>query len=122
MLITSTEPEPPLESNVIVAGTRAGIDTVAVATTDAPVHEPFDDFTLPFIVAVVAVAPLLNVFVLALTQVTVFPSPSTVLHEPVYDVPLMLSVPEYDALTVELMFTYRVALYVIVVGVSADTL
>ena len=55
MLIASTDPEPPLALNVIVAGARAGIDTVADATTDAPVQEPLDDFTLPFIVAVVAV-------------------------------------------------------------------
>ena len=105
MLIASTEPEPLLALNVMVAGARAGIVTVADATTDAPVQEPDDDRTPPFIVAVVAVAPLLNVFVLALTQVTVFPSLNTVLHEPVYDAPLMLSVPEYEAETVEFIFT-----------------
>ena len=105
MLIASTEPEPSLALNVIVAGVRAGIDTVADAVTVAPVHEPVDDRTPPFIVAVVAVAPLLNVFVLALTQVTVLVLPNIVLHEPVYVVPLMLSVPEYDALTDEFIFT-----------------
>ena len=105
LIALGTVPEPPLALNVMVAGARAGIDTVADAVTVAPVQEPFDDRTPPLIVAVVAVAPLLNVFVLALTQVTVLVSPNTVLHEPVYLVPLMLSVPEYDAFTDEFIFT-----------------
>ena len=105
LIAVGTVPEPSLASNVIVAGTRAGIVTVADAVTVTPVQEPFDDRTPPLIVAVVAVAPLLNVFVLALTQVTVLPLPNTVLHEPVYVVPPMLSVPVYGAFTDEFIFT-----------------
>ena len=66
LIAVGTVPEPSLASNVIVAGARAGIVTVADAVTAAPVQEPFDDFTAPFIVVVVDVAPLLKVFVLVL--------------------------------------------------------
>ena len=95
---------PPFASNVI-AYLLAGIVTVAVAVTVAPVHEPLDDLTPPEILAVVAVSPFVNVLVLALTHVTVFPSLNTVSHEPLYVEPARLSVPEYDALTDEFIFT-----------------
>ena len=94
---------PPFASNVI-AYLLAGIVTVAVAVTVAPVHEPLDDLTPPFIVVVVAVSPFVNVLVFALTHVTVFPSLNTVSHEPLYDVPPMFSVPEYEAATDEFIF------------------